>query len=311
MAQSHPPWPPPLSSHVMTFVPSLSCVVLFGGSNPARAMSSTLWSWDGSTWRAYSHAESGPPPRIHAGMAYDLRRDRLVVFGGIGADAATLADLWEWDGERWTKIETQGNGPGARDHHALAYDPVLEKVILYGGQDGADRYRSDTWSWDGSVWMELVGDVDAPPARATHRLATDVEGGRVLLFGGWGESGLFNDLWEWNGRAWSAITLSGATPPPIGATRYAFDDEQDALVLFGGRVNDASVADTWILEGNAWRHREAREDGPEARNVHGMAYDADRRRIVLYGGIGSEGRLDDLWEWDWAAQSWSRIGPPD
>ncbi|HXV63464.1 MAG TPA: kelch repeat-containing protein, partial [Vicinamibacteria bacterium] len=122
--QPRDPWPPPLASHVMTYVSTLSRVVLFGGTNPAREMSATLWSWDGVSWVVLD--EDGPSPRIHAGMAYDTGRDRLLVFGGIGSDGKTLADTWEWDGEQWMEIVTRGLGPGPRDHHALAYDPVRE-----------------------------------------------------------------------------------------------------------------------------------------------------------------------------------------
>jgi hypothetical protein len=33
-------------------------------------------------------------------MAYDPRRERVVLFGGFHA-GETYADVWEWNGETW------------------------------------------------------------------------------------------------------------------------------------------------------------------------------------------------------------------
>ena len=46
--------PPPLSSHVMVYHRALGMVVMFGGSDPNRAPSNTLWGWNGSQWRVLS-----------------------------------------------------------------------------------------------------------------------------------------------------------------------------------------------------------------------------------------------------------------
>ena len=32
----------------------------------------------------------------------------------------------------------------------MAYDPVHDQLLLYGGTDG--NYKNDTWQWDGSAW---------------------------------------------------------------------------------------------------------------------------------------------------------------
>ena len=44
-------------------------------------------------------AADGPSPRNGAALAYDARRERVVLFGGSGASPET----WEWDGARWTR----------------------------------------------------------------------------------------------------------------------------------------------------------------------------------------------------------------
>jgi hypothetical protein len=44
------------------------------------------------------------PERFTHDAALDTKRNRVVVFGGSGL-GGDLADLWEWDGRRWTHIE--------------------------------------------------------------------------------------------------------------------------------------------------------------------------------------------------------------
>ncbi len=77
--------------------------MLFGGAN-AEGVLNDLWAWDGASWRKL--AESGPEPRVMGHIAYDTRRDRVVLFGGRRASPANtdLGDTWEWDGEAWRQI---------------------------------------------------------------------------------------------------------------------------------------------------------------------------------------------------------------
>ena len=52
-----------------------------------------------------------------------------------------VGDTWEWDGEEWAQQEDVG--PPARVFHAMAYDAVRDRVVLFGGvnrPDGARRH---------------------------------------------------------------------------------------------------------------------------------------------------------------------------
>ena len=55
-----------------------------------------------------------PEPRYQAGMVYDSKRDRLLLFGGTGT--ATYDDLWSWSPttSEWTQITVIGRAPDAR-----------------------------------------------------------------------------------------------------------------------------------------------------------------------------------------------------
>ena len=47
---------------------------------------------DGNLWR--QNEDIGPIPRSHHAMAYDAKRDRVVLFGGFGS-VAPFGDTWE------------------------------------------------------------------------------------------------------------------------------------------------------------------------------------------------------------------------
>ncbi len=54
-------------------------VIIFGGSGDQGFLNDT-WSWNGSSWTLL--ATTGPAPRSMGHLAYDRKRDRVVLFGG-------------------------------------------------------------------------------------------------------------------------------------------------------------------------------------------------------------------------------------
>jgi hypothetical protein len=52
-----------------------------------------LWEFDGEEWSLL--ATDGPSGRTRFGLTYDLMRERLVLFGGVGSVA--FGPTWEWD----------------------------------------------------------------------------------------------------------------------------------------------------------------------------------------------------------------------
>ena len=90
-----------------------------------------IWRWDASRWTRVPG--SGPPARHLGGAAYDTRRRRLVLQGGMGPSPGNdrKGDTWEWDGTTWQSISATSIGP--RDHHAMAYDEARGRMVLFGG----------------------------------------------------------------------------------------------------------------------------------------------------------------------------------
>lgn len=122
-------------------------LVLFGGSGSSGLRTDT-WTFDGVDW-----TRQDPPlkPSMRTGhaMAYDPVRQVVVMFGGsYGRIYAppTRDDTWQWDGSRWTRIDTKQH-PTKRALHVMAWDAVNGKVLFFGGTEGLlfDDNVNDTW----------------------------------------------------------------------------------------------------------------------------------------------------------------------
>ena len=111
-------------------------------------------------------------------MAYDSKRERIVLFGG-SAGNVNFNDTWEWDGDNWTQVAD--NGPSARGGHAMAYDSSRGRVILFGGDDGQNSF-GDTWAWDGTDWTQE--EDTGPAARTGHAMDYDRVRDRVVVADG-------------------------------------------------------------------------------------------------------------------------------
>lgn len=240
-------------------------------------------------------------PRYGHALAYDVGRERAVLFGGRDAERR-LGDTWEWDGSSWSERKPL-MAPSPRWGHGLAYDVTRQRLVLFAGFHNSSG-AAETWEWDGSSWTDL-SPVNSPVSRWNHGLAYDAERRRVVLFGGENEAGVLGDTWEWDGSAWTEVGQA-SSPEARTELSLAYDAERKRVVLFGGRGEAGRLADTWEWDGTGWLAVPT-DAPPAARSGHAIAYDPSRRRVVLLSGRGETDLLGDTWEWDGA--TWTLAAP--
>ena len=69
--------------HAMAYDEARGQIVLFGGMNgDHKDLQTDTWTWDGDTWTR-AEEQSGPGGLAHHAMAYDAKRRRVVLYGGI------------------------------------------------------------------------------------------------------------------------------------------------------------------------------------------------------------------------------------
>lgn len=215
--------------------------------------------------------------RADFGFVYDSIRSRSVVFGGktgdIWSGISPVQDTRVWNGTAWSTIAT--TGPSARSGLAMAFDPVRDRIVLFGGTSGA----AETWEFDGVAWQQR-SPTTVPPGRRAHAMAYDATIGRVVMHGGNAGGALLGDTWEYDGVDWTSFGTGGM--PARNGHRMVYDPVRGGVVAFGGS-DRAVLAETWVRTGGRWYKEHAPGGKPRANPA--MAYDGANQRAVAFGGL--------------------------
>ncbi len=281
--------------HSLLYFPPQQQVVMYGGNTGTP--SAEFWSWNGTKWSRIE--ATGPGPRIEPVLAFDSKRSRMLLFGGLDGNFTGARDLWAWNGQSWTQLST--NGP-VLQHVRGGYDPDRDRFVVLGGPTSITL--GETWEWDGAAWQRVSTAVPGPLALPTNLTYSPLRHTLLAVAvdfsantGGTRPA----QAWEWNGSAWSVVPGSPpAIEPPgllLGAT--AAGD----LVLFD--LADSSSPIRW--NGQQWNVLTVSGTSPARRAGSSGAWDATRQRYVFFGGQSVNGNtyFKDTWEFNGA--TWTRV----
>ncbi len=262
-----------------------------------------FWRLEEGDWARHLVPTAELPATVnHPVMAYDSRRERVVLFGGT-ARAGVSNETWEYDGTRWVERDDVG-APPARVFAAMAFDRQRGVIVLFGGS-GANGLLDDLWEYDGTSWAEIVPTGLAPSPRMKHGMAYDaLRQVVVMAFGETQQLPALNETWEYDGAQWTkAPPQLGTSPRSDAAVEY--DPVRERVYTFGG-VNAGPETRFW--DGIAWQLVTVSE-APPARFGASMAFDTRQGRLVLFGGEDGSSTFSDTWAFDGA--SWTEIAPED
>ena len=115
--------------------------------------SQIIAEYDGIRWQVKS-----PSPQFlgtNFNAVYDSERRKTVIFGG--KYQIDHNRLYEWDGN--VVVERETTNPPSRFDHLMTYDKSIKKTVLFGGrhiyhQNGATETLLDTWTFDGTQWIQ-------------------------------------------------------------------------------------------------------------------------------------------------------------
>jgi hypothetical protein len=162
---------------------------------------------------------------------YDARLDRMLIFGGSIDDGyyGSNNDVWELrlrGVPHWSKLAPVGVRPKARRSGAAIFDPLRNRMVIYGGFDavpGSDQFLADTWELDFDsdppVWTRLDPAGPLPSGRDATPAAYDPLHDRMIVYGGWSGSEFLSDtqFLEWGGTSDEAQLASASSATPDAA----------------------------------------------------------------------------------------------
>lgn len=288
----------------------LSLIVVV--ASPARA--------DEPGWSLISDPAAGPE-RSQQTAIHDPVRDQMLIFGG--GSGALSNDVWAMPlggKAAWSKVPAAGAAPNARMDHTTIYDPLGDRMLVFGGND----LLGDLWGLALSgtpAWTPLA---PGPAARAAHSAIYDPVRQRMLVFGGYGSGGsAFNDVWAYSvtTATWSAIAVTGTPPSTRWNACALYDAARDRMVVVGGTVPGiGDVMDVWELSlsgSPVWTPVVTSGTAPAPRTEHVAVLDAAGDRVLLHGGWVSAatdpanpGRRGDLWQLSLAGMpAWTPLSP--
>jgi hypothetical protein len=265
---------------------------------------------------AWTSLGTGPNSLFWTCSAYDPTRRLMLVFGGqddLLASSNTLYALTlNGAPPTWSTIAPANTPPTARFGSSLVYDPLKDRLILFGGKVGAAAV-AEIWEFKmaTSQWFSLATSGTAPSARQHHSAVYDAGHGRMVVYGGENGSVFAPDalaltLPAAGTPAWSTFTLSGLAPTARTRHSAIYDGAARRMVVFGGFDSDLAdgsilARDTWSVDlvpaaPTAWTPITVSGGPPSFREGHLTVWDSIGQQMVVYGGLDDATVANaDLW----------------
>ncbi|WP_128548240.1 hypothetical protein [Larkinella soli] len=242
-----------------------------------------------------------PPARHLENVAFDSRRNRLVLYGGGMVEQGRLTEyttLYEWSPEGWRAFDAPG--PGGRNGAALVYDEARQLSLLIGGvTEKTKPYRIwyDLWGWNGQSWRRMDTLVPVKEPQAVY----DPDRRRLLVYGDGSDKNRLTygpdqrfELWEYSRSRWRKLSDGG--PHPDGPYQMTFDRARRTLVMVDWEGDTPVV---WEWKAGRWVQKRSPTDGPTSRTRYALIWSPADRVTYLYGGLNTARRqVGDFWTWD-------------
>lgn len=236
--------------HTAIYDPLRGRMVVYGGDSYIVGVDAVSLG-ENRTWTRICDT----PVHLSATAIYDPVRDRTIVYGVGTCTGTAFDDAWELsmaDPSHWLTFPTVGVRPAVRIYHTAIYDPVDDRMIIFGGYGYPYvGYLNDTWALTLSgtpTWAPIATQGTPPGGRIDHTAIYDPVRRRMIVFGGRvGDTEYPVDVWQLSllGQpTWTQLAVQGPSPPIGTWNKAIYDPVRDRMIVF---VETSTVCDVWAM----------------------------------------------------------------
>ncbi len=217
---------------------------------------------------------------VHDQAAWHPTLRSLVYFTGGATLAYHIAD------RRWRDLAPLSSPPPVVGG-SLAYDPVNDQLVLFGGGHVVERAPDGHIAGYTGLWVYKAKDnewrpwplMTLPPPRMNTRMALDTRRQTLVLFGGHAQTHALADTWlfDLKSLAWRRSSASG---PEARAGHFTVYDPHTGWTIIGGGYSTKDLTDMWAYDPQADRWLQLPGQVPTGFYLT-ADYDPSRRLILL------------------------------
>jgi len=259
---------------------------------------SPILAGGGSTWRFVAGPgaswmrlpDAGTQPSIfRSAFIYDPVRSRLVTFGGgFSGTPSNLTHVFTLTAPRaWSELAVSGTPPSPRTEASGIYDPVRDRLIVFGGINAGTR-NNEVHALDLATnsWSPIATSGTPPTPRAQHAAIYDAPRDRMLVFGGSDPTTFSRQLWSLSlggTPTWTLLSPTGQVLPSTNNVAAIYDPVRDRMVILDCRLSSNHV---WAVSLSSLFTTRPSIPGPqppagEYRAVYAPLLD----QIQMFGGV--------------------------
>jgi N-acetylneuraminic acid mutarotase len=274
-----------------------------------------LPTW-GQTWTKISPGIGNlPAARMGASAVYDPDQKQMIVFGGVDG-TVYMNDLWAFDfaSNRWSQLNTVGTVvPEPRAFQTAVYDPTNRRVLMWSGQT-AGGFLTDVSVWalnlSSTTWIywEKLPSTTNVPARYGSVGVLVPFGNRLIIFGGFGNTGQLDDTYQLdNSYVWQLLLPRTYVPHARSFHTATYDPFYKRVIIFGGQ-SSKYLDGLWAFSPDSTKWDSVATTTslqPEGRYL-GSTVTTQDNQIILFGGRTASGDTNDVWQFSIARKKWTQ-----
>lgn len=209
----------------------------------------------------------------------------------------TLIEVWRYDEDSWTQINTDGFGDANNIYGDSAGMAVYNNKLYVGAKNSITGV--EIWEWDGSVWTQV--NVDGFGQGANNDKCQTMTVYNNLLYVGTGYGGYPDgiEVWAFDGINWTNTDIDDGGENEKIDFLIEYNDS-----LFLGTYNEGDGCEIWTYNGSDWSLNASGGFG-DSNNIVGAS-------MVVYNNhlyVATVNLVTGGEVWAYNGVNWAQVNP--